>query len=357
MTPATLIAVLYVPMTGVLICLSPAISRPTLQFGVRIPGDRAAMPVVRDERRTFYRRTAAVASCCTIAALLVARRGSTWAVQVILVAELLADLGCFGLARNKIAAAKQAGGWFAGRRQVVTADTSWRTSPARFPVRWLTPAVAVIAATVLIEVLRHPSLPPGHPAARSSFTRYGPVIGQLYVTVLWTGLLLIIYRSRPDVDAADPALSARQYRRFLVVMARTMLTLVALIDLSVLLSALRRWQIGHFPGAVAVLPVAAGLVILSVVTVRAGQGGSRLSGGRRPGPAAVADRDDDRDDDRFWKAGLFYVNRDDPAIMVGRRFGVGWTFNFGNRLAWLVLGVIAGGLAGLLILHAVLGPL
>lgn len=351
MTPATLLAVLYVPMTGVLICLSPAISRPTLQFGIRIPGDRAAMPVVRGERRTFYRRTAAVTVCCTIAALLVARRGSTWAVQVILVAELLADLGCFGLARNKIAAAKQAGGWFAGRRQVVTADTSWRTSPVRFPVRWLAPAVVVIAATVLIKVLRHPVLPTGHLAARSSFTGYGPVIGQLYVTTLWTGLLRIIYRSRPDVDAADPALSARQYRRFLVVMARTMLTLVALVDLSVLLSALRRWQIGHFPDVVAVLPIAVGLVILSVVTVRAGQGGSRLSGGRRIGPAAVADRDDDR----FWKAGLFYVNRDDPAIMVGRRFGVGWTFNFGNRLAWLVLGVIVGGLVGLAILRALVG--
>ncbi len=29
-----------------------------------------------------------------------------------------------------------------------------------------------------------------------------------------------------------------------------------------------------------------------------------------------------RDDDRFWKGGLIYVNRDDPAIMVANWFGV-----------------------------------
>jgi len=357
--PGILVAMLEVPLTGALICATPAIGRPTLQFGVRVPADHAAMPVVRAERRAFYWRTAAVTACCTTVAVLVAGRGSVWPVWLVQLAQLLADLGCFGLARNKIAAAKQAGGWFAGRRQVVTTDTSWRTSPARFPVRWLAPAVTVIAVTVVIGMLRHPDLPPvpGRSAARSSLGGYGPVIGQLYVTALWTGLLLIIYRSRPDVDAADPARSARQYRRFLGVMARAMLTLVTLVDLSLLLSALRRWQIGHIPAAVTVLPFVTGLLVLAVVSLRTGQGGSRLSGsrlsdGRGPGPAMVADRDDDR----FWKAGLIYVNRDDPAIMVTRRFGVGWTFNLGNRLAWLVVGGIVGGLAGLLILRAVLGP-
>ena len=50
----------------------------------------------------------------------------------------------------------------------------------------------------------------------------------------------------------------------------------------------------------------------------------------------------DRDDDRFWKAGLLYVNRDDPAIMVGARFGAGWTLNLGNPAARLIIaGIVA----------------
>jgi uncharacterized membrane protein len=54
--------------------------------------------------------------------------------------------------------------------------------------------------------------------------------------------------------------------------------------------------------------------------------------------------------DRFWKGGLLYVNRDDPALMVGARLGVGWTFNLANPAAWLLLSAIAGVPAGLVII-------
>jgi uncharacterized membrane protein len=351
-SPAALVAVLFVPLTGAMFCALPAVSRPTLQFGVRIPVDRAAMPVVRGERRAFYWRTAAVAACCTAGAVLLAGRGAVWPVRLVQLAELLADFGCFGLARGKIAAAKRAGGWFAGRRQVVLADTSWRTSPERFPVAWLAPAVTVIAATVLATVLRYPDLRASRLVLRLPFGAFGPVAGQVYVTVMWTVLLLVVYRSRPEIDVADPAASARQYRRFLAAVTRAILTMMALTDLTMLLSALRRWQVASLPGVVVILPVLAGLVVLATVAGRAGQGGSRLGGGgRRPAPARLAPRDDDR----FWKGGLLYVNRDDPAVMVGSRFGVGWTFNFGNRLAWLVVAGIVAGPAGLAVIRAVAG--
>ena len=136
-----------------------------------------------------------------------------------------------------------------------------------------------------------------------------------------------------------------------------MLALVTLIDLSLLLSALRNWQVYRLDGAgnaLPLLPYAAGLLVVMAVLLRSGQGGFRLaadgidSGGPAdPGKrAAVADRDDDR----FWKGGLIYINRDDPALMVGARFGVGWTFNLANPGAWLLLSAIAGVPAGLVIL-------
>jgi hypothetical protein len=68
--------------------------------------------------------------------------------------------------------------------------------------------------------------------------------------------------------------------------------------------------------------------------MRMGQGGSRLPGlAADPGRAGIVNRDDDR----FWKGGLVYVNHGDPAILVGKRFGVGWTLNFGNARAWLLV--------------------
>ncbi len=45
-------------------------------------------------------------------------------------------------------------------------------------------------------------------------------------------------------------------------------------------------------------------------------------------------------DDRFWKAGLFYVNPDDSALMVPKRYGFGYTLNFGQPICWFIFAAI-----------------
>jgi uncharacterized membrane protein len=302
-----------------------------------------------------------VGACGTIAALLLHAHGAWWLSRVILLLVIAADLGCYRLARQQITAVKTAEHWYAGHRQIVATDTSWRTDPPRFPVRWLIPALAVIAVTVVVGALRYPDLPARlaltgwdrRQVPKSIVTVFAVVAAQLYVTALWTGLMLLVYRARPDIEATDPAASTRRYRRFLTALTRAVLTLLALVDLTLLLAALPKWQVYRLSGPAAALPVlpfAVGLLVLAVVGFRVGQGGSRLPGGAvgaggagGHGPAAGTDRDDDR----FWKAGLVYVNRDDPALMVARRFGVGWTFNLGNRTAWLVIAAIVAAPAGL----------
>lgn len=357
MSLATVSPVLVV---GALTCSLPAVTRPTLQFGVRVPRERAGAPVIGRERRAYYWRTAAIGVCCTVVAVTVQGHWPPWLTRIILLPELAADFGCFWVARRKIAAVKKAGDWFAGMRQTIVADTSWRTDPPRFPVRWLIPALAVMAATAAVAALRYPALPAyivngaGHRVPKSAVSVL-VVAGQLYFTTVYIGLMLIVHRSRPDIEAADPAASTLRYRRFLTAVTRALLTLVALIDVSLLLIALPDWQVYRLSGigrALPVLPFAAGVLLLGAVALRAGQGGSRLNGNVR-GLARAAGTD--RDDDRFWKAGLLYVNRDDPAIMVGARFGVGWTLNFGNRTAWLILAGTVTMWAGLAMIGAAAG--
>jgi uncharacterized membrane protein len=308
----------------------------------------------------YYWRTAAIGVCCTIVAVTVQGYGSWWLSRIILLVELAAGLGCFWVARRKIAAVKNADQWFAGLRQTIATDTSWRTDPPRFPVRWLMPALAVMAATAAVGALRYPGLPAyivtgsGHRVPKSAVGVL-VVAGQLYVTALWSGLMLIIYRSRPDIEAADPAASTLRYRRFLAAYSRALLTLIALVDTSLLLVALRDWQVYRLSGigrALPALPVSAGVLLLASVALRAGQGGSRLNGNVRGLALATGT---DRDDDRFWKAGLLYVNRDDPAIVVGSRFGAGWTLNLGNPTAWLIIAGIVAAPAGLAVIGAAAG--
>jgi len=44
--------------------------------------------------------------------------------------------------------------------------------------------------------------------------------------------------------------------------------------------------------------------------------------------------------EQFWRAGIFYVNRDDPALFVRKRFRTGYTINFGHSWSWWVLSLI-----------------
>jgi uncharacterized membrane protein len=57
----------------------------------------------------------------------------------------------------------------------------------------------------------------------------------------------------------------------------------------------------------------------------------------------VTDANDLRGDatlDDNWYGGMFYFNREDPAIVVEKRFGFGYTLNMGNPVAWAITGML-----------------
>jgi uncharacterized membrane protein len=51
--------------------------------------------------------------------------------------------------------------------------------------------------------------------------------------------------------------------------------------------------------------------------------------------------------DSAWILGSVYYNPQDAAVFVQKRIGVGYTLNFGNRLAWLLIGVMLAIFVGL----------
>jgi len=52
---------------------------------------------------------------------------------------------------------------------------------------------------------------------------------------------------------------------------------------------------------------------------------------------AVKDATPEPRSDSYWKAGMFYYNPDDPAILVAKRVGIGYTINFASKWAWIIL--------------------
>jgi uncharacterized membrane protein len=361
MTPGALAAMIPVPAVGIMMVIAAVITRRTSPFAVRIPyPERIVPPVIRRQRLLYLRRTTVVCLCATAIAFTLALQGHTgqWLARLALVGEIAADVACLQLARRKIIAVKIAEDWFADVRQTVVTDTTWRADPPRFPVAWLLPALAVLAATLIIGALRYPDLPSrllgtgGRLVPKSPLNAYGFAIGQVYATALATGILLLVHRARPEIEARDPAGSAARQRALLRTFTRAIMTLITGVDLTLLLAALQRWQLWRpagAAGALIVVPVAAGLVALIVMLWRTWRAWPTDAG---DASARVADRVADRDDDRFWKLGLLYVNRDDPALMVSARFGLGWMLNLGNPRAWLLIAgiwAIPAGLAAILL--------
>ena len=83
-----------------------------------------------------------------------------------------------------------------------------------------------------------------------------------------------------------------------------------------------------------------------IALARLGQGGSR-----RAAPAAEDDGPvADRTRDAQWKWGLIYVDREDPALLVEKRFGIGYTFNFGNPWSWALLALLVVVAVGAIVL-------
>lgn len=325
----------------------PALTRPALPFGVTVPPDRIADPAITKVRSGFTRAVLACGAATAVLAVLLAFVFDPAAVTAVaVVALILADTVAYTLAGRGVRAAKAAGDWYAGAKQAVTADLSFRADPVRVPWSWTAPAALILAATAAIGIARAGSLPetlPGlgglgldsGPRVPTSFlAAANPVLAQAATTLAVPLLLMAVLRSRPEIDAARPVDSARRYRTYLRALARLLLFAAACANLTLLGFALRLWEmLPPSPVAtVAILaPLAAAAVAAVVLEIRVGAGGHRLPGGEPEDTGLVQ-----RDDDRYWYlAGFVYINRNDPAILVHQRAGgFQWTVNLGHPVGW-----------------------
>jgi uncharacterized membrane protein len=149
-------------------------------------------------------------------------------------------------------------------------------------------------------------------------------------------------RAKRALRRADRGVSYAAQMRFRSVMASYLSGVAILVSLMMggLSIAGARTAIGvgqGIPGAFMALTVL--LLVYAVggvlfIAFRYGQGGSRLEQ-----PASSAPLTNGVADNARWYLGGIYVNRDDPSIFVEKRFGVGYTINFGNPKAVVLLAV------------------
>lgn len=216
----------------------------------------------------------------------------------------------------------------------------WAELPERFPIHW-----------------GFDGRPNGW-ANRSPAGVFGPLLIAAAVAGSMALFSSLLRRDRNTRGAAAGAAAERRFRRAVLWSLLATEYLVVLVSIQVSLLPLAAAAAGGAAGPPRIAPFVA-LILIFVVTVtiilaRLGRG-ARIEAARdgaarrQPGGGPVGSPESS------WKAGVFYVNPDDPALFVPKRFGIGYTLNFAHPLSWLILGlsILAPLAVAVWILHAV----
>jgi uncharacterized membrane protein len=195
-------------------------------------------------------------------------------------------------------------------------------------------ALAPLALLFLLALYAHshwdriPNPFPVHFRGPNDWFVSGPygIYGLILLNIVLCGLMLMTryglrhWSRRVAIDGATAQAEARFRRIVTWVLVAAQYLMVALTWVALLSRAL-----------VAVV-LAFGMLVLTVflvfVLLRIGQAGNRMVSG---GPSS------DRTPDACWKWGMFYINPNDPALFVEKRFGIGYTVNLGNRWSWILV--------------------
>lgn len=166
-----------------------------------------------------------------------------------------------------------------------------------------------------------------------------PVL-MLYMTLIFLFVNTIISWAKQQIDSEDPEKSLKQNAMFR--RRWSLFTIIGGIALTLLLAFAQISLFFNFSPEVFMIITLSftvlligGAIYLSFTT---GQGGSRIKYGTMINDGKTINRDDDK----YWKLGVIYFNRNDPALFLEKRFGVGWTINFARPVAWMTLILIIG---------------
>jgi uncharacterized membrane protein len=171
----------------------------------------------------------------------------------------------------------------------------------------------------------------------------------LVMGVTLGGVALLVARAKRGLrqDEGASLVAQNRYRaamsRYLAILGLLVTTMLA--SLSVTSVQLALGQRRTLPAAILLVGLAIFLYAMigaAWMAIRYGQGGARLEN-----PQSNAPLTDGLADNRLWKLGVFYVNREDPSWLVEHRFGFGYTLNFGNPKAVTTFAAFLAAILGL----------
>jgi uncharacterized membrane protein len=340
----------------VLLSATPFLLKQTIAFGVTIPEGHTDNPTLASFKKMYSIITLVVGVISLICYFIWYKSVSPSEDTFVLVGMaiqfgiLFVSMVLYFLFHAKTTQLKRNNNWGANLKQVRVTELTIRAKDEMLPWYFFTIPMLITIGLIAYTSTHYASLPDlipthwgpnGQPDAFSAKTPFS-VIALLLILLVMQGMMLginsvtkqsgIKLSATKRKSSSVQQLSFRKYSSWLLFVTTVLMTvLFGFLQLSTI-----HENIGNTV-LMLVMPLGFLFITLFVTAIYAfkvGQGGSRIS---------VALEDDllpgitDVDDDQYWKAGVFYVNKNDPSIFVEKRFGVGWTINFANPVGYLVL--------------------
>jgi len=343
------LSLVEIVVVGGLLFVLPRIGRRGLLFGVYVGEERSDSPAARAATRRWSVGMGLTIAGCALLLLVLNAAGAPPAAFSLVVLPLVAGFAGSYLAAHRkartLAAATSA------RAVAVLGGDELRAST----LPWLTILLAIGAGVgAALNALAHfDSLPeriPTHLDLAGRPDRFAdkslvpllllPALA-MFLGASLGGFALLTLAAKTSLRQKADVASARAQHQFRRAVARLLCGLALLVTALLCYESSNQLRIvrglAGAPGWITIALVVAilGATLGSVIRLMAryGQGGARLEG-----DSAAAALSDGLADNRSWKLGLFYVNREDPSILLEKRFGFGYTINLGNPLALVILG-------------------
>lgn len=330
----------------------PYLVRETVVFGVTVPEQNLKHPSLKRAKKR-YTRIVGITGLLLLTIMLVTNglvSFSELAQGILFVcflyAMLMISMGLYWTNHKRILQLKKDEQWGMNLKQVRAVDLTARTRDEMLPWSFFVAPMGVTVFIIAFTGLHYERMPEniavhwGPSGAADAWTEKTyftaislPIVMLMMQCMMW-GIVDSIKRSAIKLsvnhkeESLESQLKTRKFASWLVMFFSYGLTIV----LTVL-------QLSNIYPAMAEGGKLLPLFILFLVLVL---GGTlvfvwKLREWRLDYSGDVTSGMTDVDEDRYWKGGLLYINREDPSIFVEKRFGVGWTMNLGNPRGYIVI--------------------
>ncbi len=340
-TSFTTIEPIWVFIIGILISIIPYLTEKSIIFGVRIPMDKINSDIIKKMKKTYVSITLILTIILTVITYLLSPY--LFVIAFMPLFMVLIEFMVYLPEHYSLERVKRREHW-EFKANSVTGIFNFNNEK-KFPWFFAIPGILVIISIFVTGALDYKSIPERfatHYNANGVANAYSTksiesvfILGfiSIIITIMMVLIAYAIARTPLKADNASSYGSERatMFRERMVYL--TLLTPV-FINSSLLTGSLGRWGIIKENILLILIPVFLLLIFVIIISIKTGQMGSNI---KMNGELAGNNISDNKNDDSLWKAGVIYYNKNDSRIMVPKRFGVGYTVNFGNTAGKLIL--------------------